>query len=147
MRPVEGPARGRMCSRRMTSSSSSSSSSFTFFLGLPLPPFLALPDFLEEREVEDEIERKKESVSHLLAKHDTARKAATKTRQKKQICSLRLRGGGRRSGQRLRLEGCGERGSGRRLTDMLRLGGLAEELLDLGARTELTGVHLNDLKP
>ena len=146
MRPVEGPARGRMCSSRMTSSSSSSSSSFAFFLGLPLPPFLALPDFLEEREVEDKIERKKESVSHSLANHVTAWKAATKPRQKKQICNLHLRGGGRRSGERLRLESRGERGSGGRLADMLRLGGLTEELLDLSARTELTGVHLDDLK-
>lgn len=59
MRPVEGPARGRMCSSRMTSSSSSSSSSLAFFLGLPLPSFLRLPDFLFFR-VERRLEEKEE---------------------------------------------------------------------------------------
>lgn len=61
--------------------------------------------------------------------------------------SLHVRSGGGRTRQRLRLEGRHERGGGGRLADMLRLSGLAEELLDLSTRTELTGVHFDDLKP
>lgn len=66
MRPVEGPARGRMCSSRMTSSSSSSFSSFAFFLGLPLPPFLALPGFLLKKRYWMESQEEKESASRVF---------------------------------------------------------------------------------